>query len=151
MSRKFLWKEVLPAPLQFQTRVFISDGLKGFAWWTRPDLRSHEVGVMNSWVSGFSRSWKVRGVGYLWQWQQIVILKQGTRWRIWMRKMFSSVPRNGKLMKELSSERNAVKLPWATATFKTHISASFSICFYLFFSLLWYWHFRGILGTPTKL
>ena len=36
-----------------------------------------------------------------------------------MRKMFSSVPTNGKLMKELSSERNAVKLPWATATFSS--------------------------------
>lgn len=65
MLRKFMRKLLLPAPLQFQTRIFISEGEKGFAWWITPDLRSHGVGLLNSWVKGFSKSWKVHGIRYL--------------------------------------------------------------------------------------
>ena len=59
MSRKFIRKLVQLAPLQFQTKIFISDGVNGFAWWIKPVLRSYEVGVVNSWVRGFNRNWKV--------------------------------------------------------------------------------------------
>lgn len=62
ISRRVLPKEVVPTPLQFQTRIFISDGLKGLVWWPRPDLRSLRAGIMSSCASEFSRKRKVRDV-----------------------------------------------------------------------------------------
>lgn len=38
-----------------------------------------------------------------------------------MRNRFSSLPWNGKLMRELSSERSAVKLSWAIASFCSEV------------------------------
>ena len=63
ISREFRRKEVLPAPLQFQTRIFISNELEGMVWWTGPNPRSLRVGVVHSCASGFNRKRKVWVVG----------------------------------------------------------------------------------------
>ena len=55
MSEKFLQKFELPAPLQFQTKTFIGDDLKGLAWFIRLDLHSYGIGVNIGRGCGFNR------------------------------------------------------------------------------------------------